>query len=139
MNQSFLIKMFRYGLSSGAALAIDVGLMSVLIEFFSIPYLYAAAAGFSAGCILNYFISKYFVFENRSTNSDSVTASLFVLVGIGGLLLNHLILYVGVDIISAHYLIAKIVSAGTVFWFNFLIRGFFVFKDPDLCKIKQKT
>jgi len=83
---------------------------------------------------VNYYISKHCVFEKRSANSESVTITLFVLVGMGGLLLNQLILYIGVYVLMTHYLFAKAMSAGIVFWFNFLIRGFFVFKDPDLCK-----
>lgn len=134
MNTGFVIKLFLYGVSSGAALVVDFGLMTLLVEVFSVHYLYAAALGFSAGCVVNYFASKYFVFEDRSANSQGVTATLFVLVGIGGLLLNQLILFVGVDLLSVDYRLSKIISAGIVFWFNFLIRGFFVFKDPDLCK-----
>ncbi len=134
MNKGFIIKLFLYGLSSGAALVADFGLLTLLVEKFSMYYLYAAAIGFSAGCVVNYFVSIYFVFEDRSGNSQAFTATLFVLVGVGGLLLNQLILYVGVDLLSTDYRLSKVASAGIVFWFNFLIRGFFVFKDPDLCK-----
>lgn len=134
MNKGFITKLFLYGLSSGVALVVDFGLLTLLVQHFSMYYLYAAAIGFSAGCVVTYIASKYFVFEDRSNSSQTITASLFVLVGIGGLLLNQLILYIGVDLLSVDYRISKIASAGIVFWFNFLIRGFFVFKDPDLCK-----
>ena len=134
MNKGFIIKAVRGVLGSGVALAADFGLFLALTELFSMHYLYAAPIAFSVGCVVNYIASKYFIFENRSNNSEAVTIFLFVLVGIGGLLLNQLILFIGVDLFSLHAAVAKIVSAGIVFWFNFLIRGFFVFKDPDLCK-----
>ena len=138
MNKSFFIKAVRGVFGSGIALAVDVGVMFALIELFSVHYLYAAPIGFSVGCLVNYIASKYYIFENRSSNSESVTIFLFVLVGIGGLLLNQLILFIGIDFFSLHALIAKVISASIVFWFNFLIRGFFVFKDPDLCKIQAR-
>jgi putative flippase GtrA len=131
-------KVIRYGGSSAVALGIDVGLMMALINFVGMNYLYAAAIGFSAGCVANYILSKYFVFENRSDNSETHTVLLFFIVGFAGLLLNQLILYIGVDILSVHTLVAKAASAGIVFWFNFLLRGIFVFKDPDLCKTQIK-
>lgn len=132
--QGFLVKTIRYGASSAIALGVDVGLMMGLIEFAGLNYLYAAAIGFSAGCVVNYVLSKYFVFEDKSNNSETQTVVLFFSVGVAGLLLNQLVLYVGVDLLSTPTLVAKAASAGIVFWFNFLLRGIFVFKDPDLCK-----
>ncbi|NNC98730.1 MAG: GtrA family protein [Gammaproteobacteria bacterium] len=134
MKKVFFTKAIRYGACSAAALVVDVGLMTLLIEIAGMPYLYAAAIGFTAGCTVAYVASTRFVFENRNTHSESTTAILFVLVGIGGLLLNQLVLYVGVDLLAVHYLLAKFVSAGLVFWFNFLVRGSLVFRDPDLWK-----
>lgn len=136
MKKGILTKAARYGVCSAVALIVDVGLMTALIEYAGIPYLYAAAIGFVAGCTVAYIASVRYVFENRNGQTASVTLFMFVMVGIGGLLLNQLILYVGVGIFALHYLFAKGVSAVSVFWFNFLIRGFFVFKDPDLCKIQ---
>lgn len=130
----FLIKTLRYGASSAIALGVDVGLMMGLIEFAGLNYLYAAAIGFSTGCVVNYVLSKYYVFEDKSGHSETQSVVLFFSVGLAGLLLNQLILYVGVDLLSIHTLAAKAASAGIVFWFNFLLRGIFVFKDPDLCK-----
>jgi len=138
MNIAVVIKAVRYFASSALALIVDVGVLWIGVEFFAMPYLWAATLGFLVGCLVNYIASKLYVFENNSSNSESVTFALFFLVGVGGLLLNNLILYIGVDILSLHLLLSKLVSAGTVFCFNFLIRGFFVFKDPDLCKTPKK-
>ena len=138
MSIGFIKKTILYGLSSLLALITDVGCMTLLVEFFQVQYLTASAIGFSLGCVVNYVVSKLYVFEDLSGNSPTVTISLFVLVGLVGLLLNQLIMWVAVEYFAAHYLLAKGFSTALVFWFNFLFRGYFVFKDPDLCKIQHQ-
>ncbi len=137
-NIAVIIKAIRYFASSALALAVDVSVMWAAINYLSLPILWSASLGFTIGCFVNYAASKYFVFENKSSNTESVTITLFFLVGIAGLILNNLIIYIGVNVLSVHLLLTKLVSAGTVFCFNFLVRGLFVFKDPDLCKIQKK-
>ena len=132
IKSRLIAKFLRYGLSSGLALLVDVGFLWGLSSYSGIDYLLAAGIGFSAGCAVNYVISKTLVFEDNSNRKQSTTLVLFVVVGLIGLLINHIILFVGVDLLAMHLLAAKAVSALLVFWFNFLARGYFVFKDPDL-------
>jgi putative flippase GtrA len=72
------------------------------------------------------------VFANGSGRGARSLFLPFFVVGALGLLLNQLIIYTGVDILSLHVLVAKALSAAVVFWFNFYLRGTHVFKDPDL-------
>jgi len=116
-------------MSSAIALCIDVGLMWGLVKYSGVNYLLAAAIGFSAGCLANYLISVLFVFDDHSNRKQSVTLVLFTLVGLAGLLINHVVLFVGVDWFNLPLLVAKGVSAGCVFWFNFILRGYLVFKE----------
>jgi putative flippase GtrA len=134
---SLASKFLRYGFSSGLALLVDVGFLWGLSRYSSVDYLWAAGIGFSAGCAVNYVASKTIVFDDHSNRKPSITLVLFVLVGLIGLLINHIILFIGVDLLAMHLLAAKAVSAMLVFWFNFLARGYFVFKDPDLYNNNQ--
>lgn len=132
IRPSLVAKLLRYGVSSACALLVDVGLLWGLTSYAGVNYLLSAGIGFSAGCLVNYVVSTTLVFEDNSARHQTTTLFLFFVVGVIGLIMNHVILYVGVDILSFHLLIAKAISAGLVFWFNFLARGYFVFKDPDL-------
>lgn len=134
LSRNFLTKLFLYGLSSGLSLGVDFGLLSLLHGVLGVHVQIAGAVGFSAGCIVNYWVSQTFVFDDQSGRNNSHTFVLFVIVGLAGLMINGVILYVGVDVYSLDYRVVKVISAGIVFWFNFLLRGLFVFKDPDLCK-----
>ena len=138
IKSSLAAKFLRYGLSSGLALLVDVGFLWSLSTYSGVDYLLAAGIGFSAGCAVNYIVSKTLVFEDNSNRKQSTTLLLFVIVGLIGLLINHIILFIGVDLLSAHLLVAKAISALLVFWFNFFARGYFVFKDPDLYDLQSR-
>jgi putative flippase GtrA len=122
----------RYGFASALALAVDAGLIWVLHKWFDVHYLWAAAIGFMTGCGVTYVLSKTMVFDNNSGRSERSMLILFWLVGVAGLGLNQVVMYIGVDIVSLPVMAAKAVSALFVFWFNFFLRGSVVFKDPDL-------
>ena len=134
LRTGFWIKLLRYGFSSGLALVVDVGLMLLLAQWLGIHYLVAAAIGFSTGCLVTWILSITFVFNDQSKRATGQNLLLFVLVGVLGLGLNHIILYIGVDLLQSGLLLAKGFSAIVVFWFNFFLRGAYVFKDPDISR-----
>lgn len=130
MNTHLVIKFMRYFGGSLIALGADVGMMWGLVNYANVSYLYAAAIGFSFGGIVKYLVSKYLVFEDNRGSKKALSIALFIFFSMCGLFVNHLILYVGVDLIGLHLLLAKVFSAGFVFFMNFFLMGFFVFKDP---------
>ena len=91
------VELPRYFAVSAAALAVDAGLLWLLTQAFGMPYLAANAVG------------------------------LFADIGIGGLLVNEVVLWLGVEAAAASLLYAKAVAAGTSFAFNFLVRKYLLF------------
>ena len=134
LQSGFWTKLLRYGFSSGLALLVDIGLMLLLTQWFGIYYLVAAAVGFSTGCLVTWVLSVSYVFNDQSKRAAGQNLLLFILVGVLGLGLNHIILFVGVDLLQIGLLFAKGLSAALVFWFNFFLRGAYVFKDPDISR-----
>lgn len=130
MNFQLLTKMIRYGASSIAALGVDVGVMWALFSLFKMPYLWAAALGFTVGCVIKYVVSKYLVFEDNRQGGKSLSRLLFIVIAISCLMLNHTIIYIGVDLFGMHLLFAKVFSAAVIFVLNFFLLGLLVFKDP---------
>ena len=133
-NTGFWAKLLRYGFSSGVALLVDVGLMLALVHWLGVHYLLAAAIGFSTGCLVTWLLSISIVFDDHSGRAAHRNLAYFVIVGVLGLALNHIILYIGVELLQLALLFAKGLSALVVFWFNFFLRGAFVFKDPDISR-----
>lgn len=117
----------RYFAASAIALAVDFGVYSGLIRLAGVAYLVAAPIGFALGLAVIYTLSIRWVFGHRRLKDGRAEFTLFALLGLTGMALNQLIVYSGVELLSLSYELAKIVSAGTVFCFNFVSRKLLLF------------
>lgn len=110
----------KYGLASIVAMVLDVGLLYVLVDYVTIYYLYAATIAFCSSLIFHYVLVKLFVFK-LSRVSAGTEFFWYCLIGLVGLILNNLIIYILVTM-QIWYIFAKLVSLVTVFIFNFSAR-----------------
>lgn len=117
----------RYLAASAIALGIDFGTYSGLIRLAQVHYLVAAPIGFGLGLAMIYFLSVRWVFGQRRLADARVEFALFTLIGLAGMALNQLVVYAGVDWLALSYEVAKLVSAATVFGFNFALRKILLF------------
>jgi putative flippase GtrA len=117
----------RYLIASVAALAVDAGLYIALIRLANVHYLTAAPAGYALGILVIYLLSTRWVFSNRRLASVRSEFIIFTLIGIAGLLLNQLVIYVCVEKLSTSFELAKLASAAIVFGVNFGGRKFILF------------
>ena len=127
-NNGF-IQFVRYGLVSVIALAVDFGCMVLLVELFSIHYLVAATASFISGLVVNYLLSRAWVFTDRKYESRVKEFIVFTGIGIVGLLLNNSIMWLAVEKIGIYYIFSKIIATILVFFWNFGLRKMLVFKE----------
>ncbi|MDH7479303.1 MAG: GtrA family protein [Syntrophomonadaceae bacterium] len=115
-----LAQLVKYGTVSLLALLVDAGLLHFLTEALKVNYLLSASIGFSCGLVVNYTLSIRTVFD-KSRYSWPGEFVLYTVIGILGLLLNDLIIFVSVEL-GAWYMTAKLVSTAIVFFFNFFCR-----------------
>lgn len=120
------IQFFRYIFVGGLATVVDMGTLFLLTTFGGVFYLLSAAIGFILGLSTNYALSIGWVFE--TTGDFKKEFSLFAVIGVGGLILNEIIIWVLVDHLEIYYMSAKIVSVILVLFWNFGMRKKFVFK-----------
>ena len=125
-TNNFYIQFFRYFFVGGFAFVIDFGLLYVFTSRLGVNYLISAAIGFIAGLIVNYIISKAWVFS-QSKYSDTKAFLLFSLIGLIGLGLNEVIMFVCTGLIGFWYILSKVISTGIVFVFNFVARKLLIF------------
>jgi putative flippase GtrA len=123
--------LFKYGLASVAALALDYGLLLLCHQALGLSYPIAAAIGFSSGLALVYLLSIWFVFEDRRSIRPGLEFSAFVAIGLAGLLLTEALMHVFVDRAGLSPAIAKIPTAGFVFLFNFTARRGLLFSPQQ--------
>lgn len=117
----------RYLVASALALAVDFGTYSGLIRLANVYYLVAAPIGFALGLGVIYLLSVRWVFRHRRVADARIEFAVFALIGGAGMALNQLIIYLNVELLSGSFEIAKLVSAGTVFFFNFACRKLLLF------------
>jgi putative flippase GtrA len=117
----------RYIAAGGLALAVDFGTYVGLIRLLGVHYLVAAPIGFSLGLALMYVLSVRWVFRERRLADARIEFAVFAGIGIAGLLLNQLVIWLGVEKAGLAYETAKLVSAALVFCFNFCSRKLALF------------
>ncbi len=118
----------RYFAASAVALILDAGVLWVLTSAFDIPYLYSGAIAFTLGLTLIYFLSIYWVFDQRAVRNWKAEFMLFALIGLIGLGLNELILWLFTDLFGFFFMISKFASVIVVFSWNFGARKWLLFR-----------
>ena len=119
---------FRYFLVGGFAFVCDTFTLFSLTQFLKVNYLVSAPVGFAVGTIVNYALSRKWVFRRRTLNNTSAELAIFTLIGIVGLGLNELILWAFQSKLGIYYLYAKGVSGVTVLMWNFGARKLALFR-----------
>lgn len=120
-NNSF-IQLFRYTFVGGFTFLVDFCVLFVLTEFFGIHYLLSAALGFISGLIINYILSVKWVFSNRTIKNRSLEILFFVFIGLIGLGMTELFLWIFTKILLIYYLLSKIITTIIVYFWNFFAR-----------------
>lgn len=126
-TNNWMLQLFRYGFVGGVAFAVDYGTLFGLTNYAGVPYLWSAAIAFILGLVTNYLISISWVFQHSGKMNVWQEFTFFAIIGVIGLGLNELIMYVGTDMMHLHYMISKLISTAIVFFWNFFARKFILF------------
>ena len=123
-----LIKqILKFGVVGTLAFVIDYGLLYALTEFGHIYYLVSSIISFSVSVIFNYILSIKWVFDVQKKQGVKEFIT-FIVLSVIGLIINSVLMYVMVDLMNIHYMIAKIVATIIVMVYNFITRKIFIEK-----------
>lgn len=117
----------RYAVVGGLAFAVDAGLLWALTALAGIYYLLSAAISFTAGLVVNYLLSRFWVFDRRTLSSTTLEFTIFTLIGIVGLGLNQLLMWGFTEKLGVYYLLSKCFAAGFVLLWSFGARKWALF------------
>ncbi|WIV97795.1 GtrA family protein [Kinneretia aquatilis] len=138
MTASNLLEFVRYALCSALALAIDFALYLLALRMGqAVPV--AAALGFSVGLMTSYVLSVRWVFLQRRILDRRQELLVFCTVGVAGLLLTQLLLWLLVQRAAMRPEWAKLPTAVLVFMFNFSVRKALLFASLPLRKIRYEN
>jgi len=127
-NNSFL-QLFRYTFVGGFAFLVDFGILFTLTEFLNIHYLISACIAFLFGIITNYILSVKWVFNSNKIKNKWFEFLFFSLIGLVGLALNQILLWLLTDIFLLYYLLSKIITSFVLYFWNFYVRKIFLFNN----------
>jgi putative flippase GtrA len=122
-----LPQLIRYGLASGVALGFDMGTLIALTHI-GMPYLPAAALGFTVGAMVAYLLSIRFVFSTHLIHNRALEFGTFLVLGIAGLLVTTLVMRIAVGSFGTNLIAAKCVAACGTFGTNFALRRQVLFR-----------
>jgi putative flippase GtrA len=116
------VQFFKYVFVGGIAYCVDFGSLFFLTEVVKIHYLVSAAIAFILGLLTNYALSIFWVFSKRTLANKRTEFLIFSMIGLVGLGLNEVIIWLFTESMHFHYLISKIFSTVVVFLWNFTAR-----------------
>lgn len=126
-TNNLYIQLFRYTFVGGLAFAVDFCLLYVLTEYAHLHYLESATISFLVGLFVNYLVSKVWVFSESKFKKKGIEFLLFALVGLIGLGLNNLFLWLITTYLSMYYMFSKLIASVIVYLWNFLARKYLIF------------
>ena len=120
MNERFL-EIIRFCFVGGLSLIVDCGLLYGLTEFLSVNYLYSAAISFTVSVVFNYWLCVAYVFKGARKQTPK-QAAIFIGSSVVGLGLNQLCMWFFVEIVTWHYMLAKLGATVIVTLWNYVMK-----------------
>ena len=121
------VQFLRYALVSGINLAVDFGALYALTEHAGLHYLVSAPISYGLGMATNYLFSIFWVFPRKRLRSRALEALVFVAIGLTGMALNELLLWLFTAVLLLHYLVSRLLSALIGFVWKFAARKVILF------------
>ena len=126
-SKKSLARFLRYSSIGVSTFAIDLLLLFIFTDILSIHYIISAGLAFLLAVSMNYSLSRRFVFvgSERSLRSGYI---LFMIITGVGLVFVMTLMYIFVDIFNYNYLVSRVVIAGIVGMWNYLMNLYFNFR-----------
>ena len=120
--------LFGYLIVGGLATIVEWAGFWLFSEKLSIEYLLATALAFAISTFANWLFGRLLVFRGKQQQSLLREILSVYLASIVGLLLNLLILFLLVQLLSVEKMYAKIAATVLVFAYNYLVRKLVIYR-----------
>ena len=120
-------ELFLYLIVGGGAALVEWFLFYIFTKHFDINYIIATSLAFVFSTFANWAFGRLLLFKT-SQNIGKELAKIY-LTSITGLLMNILIMWVAIDGLEFDQMVSKILATGVVFFWNFFVRKFIIYKN----------
>ena len=118
-------QIIMFGIVGAVATLVDFGVMVILKEVLGFGVLLSSAISFCTSVFVNYILSMAFVFKSKNQGKVKEFSAFFFL-SVGGLLLDQMVLWIGINFTTLYYLILKVIATVVVMAYNFITRKVFL-------------
>lgn len=133
--KNLFFEFLRYAVVGGIAFLADFGTLvatnELLLRHCEYGVYVATVFGFIVGLCVNYWLSLVFVFTAAKDKGKGRSVGAFVVFGVIGLVglgLTELGMYIGIECLHWHYMLVKIFVTGAVLAWNYLGRKIIIFR-----------
>jgi putative flippase GtrA len=125
------MKLLRYFGVGAVAAAVDIGLFGIFARCLGFPWFPVALFSFTLATFVNYFLSVRHVFTSGVRFAPHQEFVLTFAISAVGLALNQGMLWWLIEGFHIDILFSKVLATGTVFFWNFAGRNFFIFREGN--------
>ena len=118
-------QLIKYGFAGGSAVVLHFAVLTGLVEILAVNPTMATAAGFVAGCVLNYALQHRWVF--RADGRHITFARRYALVTAATFVLNVALFHALHAVVGLWYVLAQVIATVVVFLVNFEINRRYTF------------
>lgn len=118
-----------YGIIGSFSSTLDFLIYTFLVQLVGIQYLVSNCISVLGGITTSFILNRNYNFKVKDHAKRRF--SIFLTVGLCGLLMSNIILYLCIDVWSMDKLISKLLSIVLVVLFQFLINKYFTFKPSN--------
>ena len=126
INKKHIVDLLLY-VVVGACATLAEWLIFYVLDKCAMHYALATVIAYILSTFVNWLVGRLLVFKERKQSILKEILGIY-LAGVVGLLLNLLIMWITVDLLSVPEMIAKILATGLVFFYNFIVRKLCIYK-----------
>jgi putative flippase GtrA len=123
------MKIVRYIISGGTALALDLVLLFIFTDILGWWYLWSAIVAFAIAIVVSFVLQKFWTFEDRTADGVHRQFALYIAIALGNTAVNTGLMYVFVDYFKILYLFSQIIASGIIAASSFFIYRRFIFNQ----------
>ena len=118
-----------YGIIGSFSSGLDFLIYTLLVQLVGLQYLVANCISVVAGISTSFYLNRNYNFKVKDHTKRRF--SIFLTVGLCGLVMSNLILYLCIDNLGMDKLISKLLSIALVVFFQFLVNKYLTFKPTN--------
>ena len=118
-----------YGIIGSFSSGLDFAIYTLLVQVVGLQYILANCISVLGGISTSFILNRNYNFQVKDNAKRRF--AIFLTVGLCGLMLSNLILYVCIDVLDLNKIISKLLSIVLVVFFQFLVNKYLTFKPSN--------